>query len=276
MSTPFAHGHPRLRALVALLLISGFLAFVLVGNERARSGGEEIILDTQPIDPRDIFFGNYATLSYRIERERNDYELLSSPLKNKVLVDLEKRAREESRGYYGEEQHGYALVKAGEPFHGVERVVGDMDEARRSDLPFLAVSWRPSFRQDCKTDKPQQLTHEGRCWRGDVNLRFDLPDRYYADPETAQRLETLVRASRNFERETRRFENCEKARLEASDGVPLSSDCEERTERPKAPPEFGIILSVDNKGEAVIKGVYLDGRKVYDTLSGPRITADDL
>ena len=36
-------------------------------------------------------------------------------------------------------------------------------------------------------------------------------------------------------------------------------------------PQYGVILSVSDTGEAVIKGLYLDGERVIDTLTGPRL-----
>ena len=264
----------RLRALLAFLLISGFLAFVLVRNEEARSSGAEIVLETRPIDPRDTFFGHYAILNYNISPVRDAYDLMTPALRKAALDQWRayQAAPRESRTI--PENSAYAVLKEVGPYHAIEAIVSDIDKARSHDSPFLSASWRVYSDYNCIEKQAPEDGSKERCWRPHVSVI--LPERYYADPETAKSLEARMREVRQFQRQLGIFENCEKLRSEASEGDPAPKECDGVMAPPDAPPEFGIILSVSDIGEAVIKGVFFDGRKIYDSLRGPRITGGDL
>jgi len=57
-----------LRALAVALVLSGTLAWMIVDRARLLQTGREIVLKTEPMDPRDIFRGHYARLNYEISR----------------------------------------------------------------------------------------------------------------------------------------------------------------------------------------------------------------
>jgi len=64
-----------------------FLIVVLVGfvfvQERIVSTGTEVILETRPIDPRDLLRGEYVILRYKIETD----SLVSAEISNKSLIN---------------------------------------------------------------------------------------------------------------------------------------------------------------------------------------------
>jgi len=57
-----------LRALAVALALSGVLVWMIVDRARLLRTGREIVLKTEPMDPRDIFRGHYARLNYEISR----------------------------------------------------------------------------------------------------------------------------------------------------------------------------------------------------------------
>jgi uncharacterized membrane-anchored protein len=57
--------------LAALAFLLAVLSFTIVSNERVVAQGDRIILETRPIDPRDLFRGEYVILRYAIEDDMN-------------------------------------------------------------------------------------------------------------------------------------------------------------------------------------------------------------
>ena len=57
-----------LRALGVVLVLSGILVWMIVDRARLLQTGREVVLKTEPMDPRDIFRGHYARLNYEISR----------------------------------------------------------------------------------------------------------------------------------------------------------------------------------------------------------------
>jgi uncharacterized membrane-anchored protein len=64
-----------------------FLILVLVGfvvvQERILTNGTEIILETRPVDPRDLFRGEYVILRYKIEND----SLIRQKISNYDIAD---------------------------------------------------------------------------------------------------------------------------------------------------------------------------------------------
>lgn len=61
------------RAFIPLVvLVAGLqtaaLAYIVVGRDRLLKHGREVIMQVQPLDPRDIFRGDYVTLGYPISQ----------------------------------------------------------------------------------------------------------------------------------------------------------------------------------------------------------------
>ncbi len=57
----------RLFLVVAVFWLVIFLLFI-VNQEYTKRTGEEVLLETEPIDPRDLFRGDYVILNYKINR----------------------------------------------------------------------------------------------------------------------------------------------------------------------------------------------------------------
>jgi uncharacterized membrane-anchored protein len=56
----------RLAFAAVVVLQIGLLLAILIPKERTLATGEEVVLQTVPIDPRDLFRGDYVNLSYTI------------------------------------------------------------------------------------------------------------------------------------------------------------------------------------------------------------------
>ncbi len=57
-----------LRVCVVALTLSGILVWMIADRARLLRTGREIVLKTEPMDPRDLFRGHYARLNYEISR----------------------------------------------------------------------------------------------------------------------------------------------------------------------------------------------------------------
>ncbi|MEM9014831.1 MAG: GDYXXLXY domain-containing protein [Pseudomonadota bacterium] len=262
-------GRYRLRALVSFIVIAGFLAVALFNSERIRSQGEEITVRTRPIDPRDIFFGHYATLDYEIERIADAKDKADEGL----LAAAEQKRAEDAWGI--DNGPAYLILEKGPVFHDVSRVTLSLDDARQSGAPFLKASWTIMAVRDC----PGAERRRDVCGYK-ISIQTELPSRYYADQETALALEDRQRDRQRLEASIRRFDRCMELREEMindPDGEEPAI-CEGVSgARPvlSAPNEFGVILSTSNDGEAVIKGVMVGGVRYIDTLTGPRLVKAD-
>lgn len=62
----FLRTHKILAALVAALIQCGILGFMIQSRASILQNGTEIILKTEPVDPRDLLRGDYVTLGYSI------------------------------------------------------------------------------------------------------------------------------------------------------------------------------------------------------------------
>jgi uncharacterized membrane-anchored protein len=62
---------PLNRRAIGLALLSTIFLFGMIGVEQMRRTiGDEIVLHTRPVDPRDLMRGDYVALDYEIERVR--------------------------------------------------------------------------------------------------------------------------------------------------------------------------------------------------------------
>ncbi|MEO0612708.1 MAG: GDYXXLXY domain-containing protein [Pseudomonadota bacterium] len=252
-------GFFRARALLALIILLGVLGLMIFQAERDRTSGRELILQAAPFDPRDVFFGHYATLRYNIATM--SLEPLMDEKLMKEILDLKPSA--EYRYYYpkvGEDPLYIAFEKRGR-FHEPVRVARN-----RADLPktnvVLKAYGRARINQGC-TEAPCAYS---------FRIAFDLPRRYYADRETALAIEKLARKAGRFQRQQRLFERCERerARLASDPERRLSRVCETVTERPdpEEATDFGVILSLPEGRDPVIRGLLIDDRRIIDQLTG--------
>ena len=63
---------PLLRTLAAALLLTGIVAALIAGRIVLLANGREIVVTAQPVDPRDLFRGEYVALTY-------DFTSITSP-----------------------------------------------------------------------------------------------------------------------------------------------------------------------------------------------------
>ncbi len=68
MTDRFSRIPLALRVFAVALVLSGALVWMIVDRARLLRTGREIVLQTEPMDPRDIFRGHYARLNYEISR----------------------------------------------------------------------------------------------------------------------------------------------------------------------------------------------------------------
>ena len=234
------------RAALGLAVILAFLGWMTVRHEQARSSGVEVVLQTYPIDPRDVFFGHYAVLSYR------DFGTSDVPLGWPLEQGLEP----------GDTMY-FALTPAGE-FHQPGEAFASPEEALSQGGPVLKAYLHTPYVPEGETP--------------DVYFaRFDLPRQYFADPETALALQADLQRARDLQRQRDDWEQCLDFQEFEPEEFERAYNCEDfdPANEPTADiPEYGVILSVSDTGEAVIKGLYLDGDRAMDTLTGPRLVRE--
>lgn len=264
----------RWRGLLALLLIGGFLGFIVFKNEAARSGGAEIVLETRPIDPRDIFFGHYAILSYDIQRITPDraFDLMDDAFRAEAKRLFKDGG--ENRIFSNEMQPApaYVMLKKNGDFHTSDFATLDLAKAQASGAAYLKAGW--SLVRHFKNCEDDQTPGDGCEWL--VALSTDLPDRYYAGKKTALALQNLQGEAGRSAAQQRRFEDCERRRAAVAEGDPSPQGCENVTVPAEEAEKFGVVLSISTKGEAVIKGIVYGDQKVLDSLNGPRLTNEQL
>jgi hypothetical protein len=232
-----------LRSAVILLLVLSVFAGLVWRAESARRMGTEVVLETRPIDPRDVFFGHYAILNYTLSGT-NIYEHADAALRAAIQEGLTSG----KSVYVALRRHG--------SFH--RPVAASLDrDALPQDLPVLRGRVA-SGAESCAEDGL-----EGDC-SDRLRLDWDLPGRYYADPETAMALESEGRRIRLWRR-------CYGPDAPNDPQEGMQRGCERVDEDPPFA-AIGVILSVDEEGRAVLAGLYLAGdRRLLETLTGPRL-----
>ncbi len=261
----------RLRAFLALIFVAAFFGIAVFRAEAARSSGQEIVLQTRPIDPRDIFFGHYAILSYAINaaalndvadealraqvdvRDRREKGLRLSPWSRRIKLD----------------EVYLALAKQGHFFEPV-LLTQDRQKAAAAGV-VLKVSATIRGGYNCGDQTPQP-----DVWCRRLFAKLELPTRYYADKETALALEDRMAAQRRRERALRDFNFCRDRQAEAATNPELNipERCDGLTQPPADDSRFGVIFSVSEKGEAVIKGVQINDERRLDSLTGARLVLE--
>ena len=84
----FLRTHKMLAAIVAALIQCGVLGYMIQSRALILRSGTEVVLKTEPVDPRDLLRGDYVTLSYEISSfsEAETAGGLSSDLDESALV----------------------------------------------------------------------------------------------------------------------------------------------------------------------------------------------
>jgi hypothetical protein len=234
------------RAAIGLAVILLGLGWMTFNHETARSSGREVVLQTNPVDPRDVFFGHYAILNYR-EFGPRDVQVAVSDDPDLAVGDT----------VY------VPLIQSG-AFYTPGEVFAAREDAAATGAPILKAELIEGYVIRDEDDDA--------LW-----VRFDLPSQYFADPETAIALQSDFQTANAMQGRRDRWETCRNLQQTAPDQFEQSWMCEDfdLADEPTSDiPKYGVILSVSDRGDAVIKGLYLDGQRLYDSLTGPRLTLE--
>ena len=143
----------------------------------AKLMGDEIIVETVPYDPRDVFRGDYVALSYKI----NEVEIEKLPDNIKNEKDIEKLEKYRNRTVYA------VLKKEGE-FHIVDRV---SLERPKSGI-YLKSKIRDIYTLVYRAEHTEGESEDGRFAYDTIFLRYNI-DRYFVPENTGKDLEKMSR-----------------------------------------------------------------------------------
>jgi uncharacterized membrane-anchored protein len=248
--------------LLAIAMIAVILGMVAMYAKDLKSG-TEITLKTEPVDPRSLFLGHYATLGYAINRlEHGVVGAHCYAANDAIFVTLEREdsgdwapiratpqmpadafgaSRVTLRGRVQWKNDCLAADMAAafveeRPVNEIPVEIADTDAAATSESAASASAAEEAAR--ASEDAPAASAEEplpepmpepavASIW---VNYGIE---QYFASPDAARRLEDLAR------------------RRAPAEGEEMQEPLE-------------IILSVPRSGRALIKGVVIDGEKLYD------------
>jgi uncharacterized membrane-anchored protein len=176
---------PVARLLASGVLLTGILGFMVVDRMLLLRNGREIVLPIRPVDPRDLFKGDFARLAYDISR-------LDAGL---------------ASGLGGSERRDETVYVT------LERDAGEVE------------AWKPvAVARTLPTAlSPNQIAIRGRTNRYASNLINYGLESYYLPEGTGRRIEEMARKS-----------------------------------------QLSAIVAIDGRGRAAIKGLVIDGKRVYD------------
>ncbi len=176
-------------AVVAAVLQTGALAKIIYDHRSLLMSGQEVILETGFIDPRDIFHGHYVTL--------------------RLLISNSEQEKVEINGKIGYGDDVFMVLKKGEgPFWEASSI----NKSYPDNPSGPVIKGTASFTSANLENKPSL--------RATVSFPFD---RYFAPKLKAQELEDL------------------------------------RQDR-----KLGVILSLGENGDGLIKGITIDGEPIYE------------
>lgn len=175
--------------LISAVLLTGVLGWMVIDRVRLLSSGREIVLPIRPVDPRDLFKGDFARLGFDISQ-------IDAALMPNVP---------DARG--------------GVPQRGPARTVYVTLEQQ------VDQSWKPVAVSDklVPVAQPNRIVLKGRtvAWN-QRRISYGI-ERYFVPEGTGGDIENLARKS-----------------------------------------QLAAIVAVDGKGNAAIKGLVTDGRRVYE------------
>lgn len=182
---------------VAVLFQSTILVQMVWSQITLLSSPIEVVLQTTPIDPRDIFRGDYVILDYKIS------------IFSDSTIPIDKTLKP------GEDV--FVVLNTKGTYSTALRVLAALPETLAADEAVIrgTVNW---------TNDNVRLTTDGDC--GDcIVLSISYPIDSYFVPEGT------------------------------------GTDLEERRDAHK----LGVIVALNESGDAAIKGLMMDGAKIYDT-----------
>ncbi len=194
----------KTRALFVLVLCAVFTLFLLwmvVGHERARSNGDEVVLDMEPVDPRSLFRGYYVIINTPLHRITYKDAPAHKPFKkgDRIFVSFASAATQEP-----------VLEDQSLASQENQLIITALSHVKPAEGTFLQgrVSWASSSPEN----EPR------------YRVKYNI-ESYFADKSGAKELEDKIEDSK-----------------------------------------MRIILSVDDKGNAVIRGLEIDGTRIIDKL----------
>lgn len=247
-------------ALLALAMIVVILGMIAMYARDLRNG-TEITLKTEPVDPRSLFLGHYAILSYAINRL--DEQVLGDHCykpNEAIFVTLEPDANGDWQAVRSAPQmpadaFGDARVTLRGRVQWGSACPADSAETTSDESPADAIKTEAP---PLEPTTPAEEVSDAEPAEAPVDETSEIP----ADPaveDTASDLTTFVAANVDYgigqyfasPDAARRLDELARRRPTGEDGEP--------------PPEpLEIILSVPRSGRALIKGVIIDGEKTYD------------
>ena len=180
---------PLAGIIISAVVLTGTLGWMVIDRVRLLASGREIVLPIRPVDPRDLFKGDYARLGFDI-----------SQLDRSLVPD--------------EVARGNAVVRPRAP-----KVVYVTLEQQADQ------SWKPMGVSDAlpAIGNANQVVLKGRTQPWDQRRVSYGIERYFVPEGTGGAIEDLARKSK-----------------------------------------LAAIVAVDSKGNAAIKGLVTDGRRVYE------------
>lgn len=180
--------HFFLGIFLAALLQSGALAKIIYDRATLLQTGQEVVLETGFIDPRDLFRGHYTSLDFPISR-----------------IDTQKTPLPDHISY--KDELFVVLDTASGPFATIKTISKTYPPSPQG--PVLKATALSSYDKNIGMRRP---------------FRMEFPfDRYFAPKMRAKELEKLKRERK-----------------------------------------LGVILALDGKGNGAIKGISIEGHKIYE------------
>ena len=192
----------RTRIIIGLLVAVTFQTAILTQMVWAQitllRSPTEVVLESAPVDPRDLFRGDYVILNYAIA----SFETGEIPIDETLDYD----------------DDAYVVLKIASPYATPVRVLAALPENLQPDEAVIRgqVNWvyRPE-------DPTTSMNCEENCPA--ISLSYPL-DSYFVPEGTGTEIEKY------------------------------------RNER-----ALGVIVALNEEGDAAIKGLMMDGEKIYDT-----------
>lgn len=167
----------KMKFVYSFLLPIAILISMTVIPISAKLVGDEVIVETVPYDPRDVFRGDYVALSYKI----NEVEIEKLPDEIKNERDIEELEKYRNRTVY-------AVLKKEGPFHVVDRVSLE----RPKSGVYLKSKIRNVYVLEYRIEQTAAEKDEGRFAYDTVFLRYNM-DRYFVPENMGKDLEDMSR-----------------------------------------------------------------------------------
>ncbi len=170
-------GDKKMKFVYSFLLPIAILLSMTVIPISAKLVGDEVIVETVPYDPRDVFRGDYVALSYKI----NEVEIEKLPDEIKNERDTEELEKYRNRTVY-------VVLKKEGAFHVVDRVSLE----RPKSGVYLKSKIRNVYALEYRIEQTTEEKDEGRFAYDTIFLRYNI-DRYFVPENTGKDLENMSR-----------------------------------------------------------------------------------